>query len=275
MLRRALLGGNLALAALLAATYATSVGHARWHDDVAYAALALATVAAWPLLRRRRLTTLLLASSGAWSAWTGLWLIYVTPWVGHGRWMTWWHGVTSVAFTLAFLAHWARNNPRLATLARRLAARRVALAATLAAWSLLALLALASWRTPLAVLFTDTYFAHVSTLALGLAAVVVIYGGLALTSRRVRPLLARPEHRNPLRGAIDASLLAAVWLVALTGFPLLYLVRPLRAADAYWFVASWHVVTSAFLLALVAFHAGLNARPLAAHAGVLRVPPHD
>ncbi|HWH08070.1 MAG TPA: hypothetical protein VNX21_02655 [Candidatus Thermoplasmatota archaeon] len=260
-----LLAGNLALAAAMLATWPTRVGEARWHDDLAYATLVLAAAASVRLLRRRRVTTLLLASAGAWSALTGLWLVYATPWVGHGRWMTWWHGVTSVAFALAFLAHWARNSPRLVDLARRLAARRAALAATLGAWAALALLAVASWRAPLRAVFDDRYFAHVSTLALGLAAVLALYAGLVLTSRAVRPRLQDPAFRGPLRGAVDVSLLATAWLVTLTGLPLLYLARPLRAADAYWPVACWHVVTGALLLGLVAVHVGFNARPLRAH----------
>lgn len=254
----------------MAATLRTGLGRAPWHDEAAYASLALAALAGLPLLRRRRVTTLLLASSGAWSVLTGYWLVYLTPVGGAGRWMTWWHGATSAAFVLAFLAHWARNQPRLAGLTRRLAQRRAGLAAALGAWALLGLLAWASWATPLRVAFTDGYFGLVATLSLGLAAALAVYGGLVLTSRRVRPRLADPAFRNPLRGAVDAGLLGVTWLVALTGFPLAYLARTLRAADAYWLVACWHVVTGALLLALVAFHVGFNARPLRAHAGMTR-----
>ena len=268
-MRRALLLGNVALAALVGATFGSSLGRARWHDEAAYAALVLAAAACLPLLRHRRFATLVMASAGAWSALTGVWLVYVTPVCGAGRWMTWWHGATSVAFALAFLAHWARNNARLVALARRVAERPALLAATAGAWGVLALLAWASWGTPLRVVFADAYFAPVSTLGLGLAAALVAYGGLAATSRGMRRRLAEPAFRNRLRGAVDASLLAVTWLVALTGFPLAYLARPLRDADAYWLVACWHVLTGALLLALVAFHAGFNARPLQAHAGLL------
>lgn len=263
--RALLAGGNVLLGALVLATFGTSVGWARWHHDLAYALLALAAVAAWPLLRRRRLTTLLLASLGAWSTLTGLFLVYVTPGVGHGRWMDWWHGATSVGFTLAFLAHWMRNQPRLGSLARRLAARPPVLLALGGAWTLLALLAFASWRPPLDALFSDRLFLELSSLAFVATAVGLLVVALVATGRAARVRLARPEVRNPLRGAVDLSLLALTWTVALTGFALLYFARDLRLAGAYWPVAAWHVVASALLLGLVATHATFNGRPLRAH----------
>lgn len=262
--RLALLGGNVALAALLVATWGTRLGWSRWHHDLAYALLALVALASWPLLRTRRVTTLLLASLALWSTLTGIFLVYVTPAFGHGRWMRWWHGATSVGFLLAFLAHWARNQPRLAQLARRLAGRRRALLAVAGAWALVAAVAAASWTTPLRDAFSDRWFRDLATLAFGLAAAAFVYGGLLLPAWR--PGLEEGDARHRTRGAVDASLLASAWLVALTGFPLLYLARPLRALDAYWPVAAWHVVTSAMLLGLVALHVRYNARPLLAHA---------
>jgi hypothetical protein len=264
--RLLLVAGNLALAALLAATAGTEVGTSRLHHDLAYAGLALAALLALPLLRRRRVTTLLLASCGSWCLLTGLWLVYVTPSEGGGRWMSWWHGVTGVAFLLAFLAHWARNHPRLVGLSKRLGQRAAPLAAVLLAWALLLAAGWASWATPLRALFDDGLFLLLSTAALSGVAVAAMGAGLVLTSRRLRPVLERTDARNRLRGAVDASLLGMTWLAALTGFPLLYLGRALRGADAYWLVTGWHVVLGALLVGLAAFHVAFNRRPLAAHA---------
>lgn len=258
--------GNAGLAALMLGTYRSPLGDARWQHDLAYAALGLATLAALPALRRRRLTTLLLASLGAWSMLTGFFLVYVTPGLGHGRWMGWWHGTTSVGFLLAFFVHWARNNARLVGLAKRLAQRPAGLSAVVAAWALLAVAAWGSWGTPLRGLFTDTAFWDLTTLAFAAIGVALLYVLVAARTRRVRALLDAPAARNRVRGAVDASLLATTWLVALTGLPLLYFGRDLRGLDAYWLVAGWHVLASALLLGLVACHAGFNARPLLSHA---------
>ena len=257
--------GNLALAGLVVATHGAGWGWTRADHDVAYVLLSAAAAAAWPLLRRRRVTTLLLASLGAWSLLTGLFLVYVTPGLGHGRWMRWWHGVTSVGFCLAFLAHWSRNHPRLVDLARRLAHRRALLLGVLAAWALVGALAVASFRPPLRALFDDRLFLELTTLSFAAVAAAVASGAALATGRRARPRV--DEARNPLRGAVDVGLLALTWLVALTGLPLLYFSRDLRAVDAYWLLAGWHVVTGALLAGLVALHAGFNARPLRAHAG--------
>lgn len=261
----ALVAGNLALAGLVLATQDAAPDMTHAHHTLAYALLGVATLAAWPLLRRRRLTTLLLASFGAWSLLTGLWLVYVTPGFGRGRWMGGWHGVTSVAFLLAFLAHWARNNARLVGLAKRLAARPAPLLAFGAAWGLVALLGLASWRTGLRELFSDRFFVELSTLSFVLTLVLLVHAALVLTGRRMRERMDEPAFRNGLRGALDVSLLAMTWLAALSGFPLLYLSRDLRAAEAYWWLAAWHVVASALLVGLALAHASLNARPLRAH----------
>lgn len=257
---------NALVAWLIYASYASPIGRARWHDDVTLLALAIVGVAAYPFLRRRRVITLLLASFGAWSTFTGVWLVYVTPGYGVGRWMRWWHVATSAAFFLAFLAHWARNSPRLVQLARRLGWRARPTFALVGAWGLVAGVGLASWLTPLRAAFDDSTFREMSTLAFGLAAAGLVYGAIVASSRAWRARLAQTSARNRLRGAIDASLLASMWLATLSGFPLLYFALPLRSVDAYWLLASWHVITSALLLALVVAHASFNARPLAAHA---------
>jgi hypothetical protein len=263
--RLLLLAGNVALALLVFGSEESGIGRPRWHHDAAYLALSVVTVAAWPLLRRRKLTTLLLASLGAWCVLTGVWLVYVTPSRGDGRWMSWWHGATSVAFALAFLAHWARNNARLAQLARRAAAHPATLAVVALGWAGFALAAAATWALPERALrnrFSDRYLDDVTTVAFALALAGLLLGATALR-RRVR---VSTLERNRARGAVDASLLAMTWLATLSGFPLLYLGRHLRALDAYWLVTAWHVVAGALLVGLVAAHVAFNARPLAAHA---------
>lgn len=261
----ALVLGNLALALLVAFAPAPRWGLGHADQSVAYTALGVAALAGWRLLRRRRVATLLMASFGAWSLLTGLWLVYVTSGFGPGRAMAWWHGVTSVAFLLAFLAHWARNNARLLGLAARLRRGRAALPLLAASWAGLALLGVASWRTPLRDVFSDGLFVELSTLAFVLTLVALLHAALVLTGRAMRARLDEPAFRNRLRGGLDLSLLAMTWLAALSGFPLLYFSRALRAADAYWWLASWHVVASALLVGLVLAHASFNARPLRAH----------
>lgn len=262
----ALVLGNVALAVAVWATQASEVGSRRWHHDLAYAGLVLACLSCVRLLRRRRVTTLLLASLGAWSLLTGLFLVYVTPEVGRGRWMSWWHGATSMGFALAFLAHWARNNARLIQLARRLSESSRAWGLVAGAWIAVGLLAVASVASPLSALFTDRRFWDLSTLTFLLVLAALVGAALIGTDRAFRRRLAQAPFRNRLRGAVDVSLLAMAWLAILTGFPLLYFARDLRAADAYWLVAGWHVVASALLVGLVAVHVGFNARPLRAHA---------
>lgn len=261
-----LIAANALLALLMYATYDSALGRERWHDDVLLVAVALGGIVAYPLLRKRRVVTLLLASFGAWSTITGVWLVYVTPRLGQGRWMTWWHVATSAAFLLAFLAHWLRNNARLWQLARRLRERTRLTIAFASAWALVGVVAVASLRPPLRETFDDSNFRELSTVAFGLAGVALVYGAILVSSRRWRERFREVATRNRMRGGIDLSLLATVWLVTLTGFPLLYLALPLRHADAYWLLAVWHVITSAMLLALVVAHASLNARPLRSHA---------
>lgn len=253
--------GNAALAAFLLASFASQLGAARWQADAAYAALAVVTAVAWPRLRRRRLTTLLMASAGAWSTLTGLFLVYVTPALGHGRWMRWWHGATSAVFLLAFLAHWARNQPRLAQLAGALARRRRLAGTVVGAWAALVLLVPLSWTTSLGAAFDDLVFRELTTASLVLAAAVLAVAAIVRSERD----LAQRE-RNATRGGLDLSLLVTTWLVAITGFALQYASRVLRDADAYWHFAGWHVVLSAVLVGAALAHATFNRRPLRAHA---------
>lgn len=259
--RAALLVGNAAVALGVLATTRERLPDA----TLAYVALALAAAFAWPRLRRRRLTTLLLASAGAWSTFTGILLVYVVPALPQGgRALRWWHAVTSTAMLLAFLAHWARNSTRLVGLAQKLRSSQALFAITLAAWGALALAALSSLRPPARALFDDGTLGLLTAGALGLAGAGVLYGAAYATSPGGGPRIARARDR--IRGAVDASLLAAMWLATLTGFPLQYLARPLRAADAYWLLTGWHVLASVLLLGLVAGHVAFNRKPLAAHA---------
>lgn len=264
--RPALILGNAAVLAAIALTYRGDLGRARWHDEAAYAAILLAALAAWPLLRHRRPTTLLLASGAAWSALTGVFAYELSPRLPNGRWMLWWHAVTSAAFLLAFLLHWARNHPRLATLAGR-AARR---ARTLAPWALgwLAILSLA------AVTFVHARagsFVESDHRALSDRALLALAGGasaaaLGLAVVRRRRLRLEGDPRHARRGAVDASLLAAMWAATATGVVLLYASRDLRSAGMLWWTTAWHVLASVLLVALALGHAVLNARPLAGHA---------
>lgn len=253
--RAALVGANLVVAGAIFGTYGARIG-AGWGTALGYGALALTAVALLPLWRRRRFTTLVLASAGSWSMLTGIFLVYASPRLPGGRWMTWWHEMTSVAFALAFLAHWARNNPRLLSLARRMAERRAVLLAFAAAWSALALFAGAS------VLARSTFIERDhdlwADLALGASALLAL--GALFAGR------AAEAWRNPARGAVDASLLALMWLATLTGFALQYLSGPLRAQGGFWLATAWHVGLSGLLLALLFAHAAFNARPLASHA---------
>jgi len=257
--RALLVGANLAVGLAIAATYGAALGRARWHDEAAYAALALAALAALPLWRRRAFTSLVLASAAAWSVLTGLALLYVTWRLPHGRWMTWWHGATSILFLLAFLAHWARNHPRLVGLSRKLLASAPGALAFVAAWVALAVLAAWTWRARAG--FGEADALDWSDASL-LAATVGALAGVAL-ARRFRP---REPARGRLRGAVDASLLLAMWLATLTGLALQYGGRALRADAAYWPTYAWHVIVSALLLGLALAHVAFNARPLARHA---------
>jgi len=260
--RLPLIVANLAVAIAIGATYAPGVGGGR-HHDIVYAALVLGALAMVPLWRHRRFTTLVLASAGAWSMLTGVLLVYLTWRLPHGRWMTLWHGATSVAFALAFVAHWVRNNPRLLGLARQLAGRRLALAAVTIAWLGLVALAVATSLPQARAEVTERAAQRWADVSLG-ATLALIVLTIAVGRSRWRPLTTKA--RNRVRGAVDASLLVAMWAATLTGLALLYLSRELRAADALWLTWAWHVVVSALLLGLALVHATFNVRPLASHA---------
>ena len=258
--RAALVAGNLVIGVGVVATTRRELPDA----TSAYALLGLATAIAWPLLRRRKLTTLLLASTGAWTMLTGFLLVYLAPGLPQGGGARrWWHAVTGIGMLLAFLAHWARNARRLRDLLRKLLARRALLAGATGGWILLVLLAIASWRPPLRALFDDTGLFALTTGSTVVAATVVLYAGAYATTPGRR---RTTDGRDRARGAVDVSLLGAMWLATLTAFPIQYATRSLRAVDAYWFLVGWHVVVSVILVALVAFHIGFNARPLASHA---------
>lgn len=247
---------NLVTAIGIVATYRFDM---RLDATWAYLALAGTALFLFPLWRRRRFTTLVLASAGAWSILTGVLLVYITWRLPGGGWMTWWHAVTSVAFALAFLVHWARNNARLVMLARKLVTRRAVLSAVALGWGLLTMFAVASALPSARVDVTERVaqrWADVSLLC-GLVATIAAFW--------LVPRAADPA-RGRARGAVDVSLLAAMWLATVTGFALQYLGRDLRSVEAYWLTWAWHVVVSALFLALALGHAAFNARPLASHA---------
>lgn len=260
-----LVAGNLALALAMLASEDVGLGREAWHDEAAFAVLALAALAGAPLLWRRRLTTLLLASAGAWCVATGLLLVYAKPYGLVGRSVDWWHAVTGVAFVLAFLAHWARNHRRLVQLVARLHEGPAAMAAFVGAWSVLLAAAVAVAVAPGRAGVSRLADAQLDALTtvVGLAVAVGVGGAFAWRGRR-GPLAT--QARNRLRGAIDASLWLSTWIAALSGFAVLYLARSLRSADAYWPTVAAHVVAGLLLLGLVAGHVAFNARPLRSHA---------
>lgn len=265
--RFALVAGNLGmLAAIVVTSDAHALGRARWHDEAAYLALMVAAAACWPLLRHRRPTTLVLASAAAWSTLTGLFAYVLSPRLPNGRWMLWWHAVTSAAFLLAFLVHWARNHPRLVVLAGR-ASRVARTAAPLAIlWLAVALLAGTTLARAQAGAFVEDDHRALSNAALLLAVAFGALGAVAVAfARRSRRRVEGPAP-HARRGAVDVSLLAAMWATTMTGVVLLYAARDLRAAGMLWWTTSWHVVSSALLVALALGHATLNARPLKGHA---------
>ncbi|HEX2021993.1 MAG TPA: hypothetical protein VHH36_04725, partial [Candidatus Thermoplasmatota archaeon] len=94
----------------------------------------------------------------------------------------------------------------------------------------------------------------------------VVWGTLVATAPGARERLLAPPGRHRLRGAVDASLWLSMWLATLTGLVLLYATGWLRGLGGYWLMVGWHVVASAVLAGLVAWHVGFNARPLRAHA---------
>lgn len=251
-----------ALAAGMLLTLRTDVGATPAHYDAAFALLLGGAAASWPWFARRRLTTLLLAYSGAVATATGFAMLYTRDFP-YKDWVTWWHSVTSFAFLLAFLAHWALNSARLVRFLRHLAARPTGalLGATWAA--LLGGLAWA-WSPAGRGRFVRDDYLYVSTWAvfLGVALAYLPWLLTRLPSWRRRAARAR----ETLRGTVDASLFLACWGSLVTGFALLYF-APALAAAGLKYASKWsHTATSVALLALVAFHAGYNARALRGHA---------
>ncbi|HWH09277.1 MAG TPA: hypothetical protein VNX21_08760 [Candidatus Thermoplasmatota archaeon] len=257
----------LALAAAMALTLPLPLGARLLDYNLAFLALAAGAAGAWPLLARRRFATMAMALAGAAATLTGFAMLY-TKQFSYKDWLTWWHGVTSVAFTLAFLAHWLHNNPRLVGFARRLLAGDRAYGWPLAAaWLAVAGAFAWTWLSPEArARFTDANYLYLSSWAVFLG-VAFAYGlWLAFRAPALRRRLARPAARNRARGLVDASLFLANWGALLTGFALLYFATPLRAGDLKYVSKWWHTATSVALLALLALHVGFNARLLAAHA---------
>lgn len=275
--------GWLALAALAGAlvgfglTTLVPLGGPLWHYNAAFVGLAAAGLAAWRLLPRRRFATLLLAYSGILATITGFVMLYSKdlPYKEH---VTWWHSVTSFALLGAFLAHWWRNQPRLAGFTRRLAARLPVGGPAAGAWTAGLAVGALTWTSAWRPRFTSENYLYLSSWAV-LVGVAFTYGlwlWHRLPSRRAR--LADPAYRATARALVDTSLFAACWLALLTGFALLYFRDFLRSGDTKYVSKWWHTATSVAFLAFVAIHVGFNARPLAAHAkrvdGELGGPRH-
>lgn len=261
------LGGTVALLVLaMAATLPTRLGFDLWHYNAALALALAAALLAWPLLRARRFATMTMAFTGTAATATGFAMLYTKDFA-YKEWLTWWHSVTSFGFTLAFLAHWLHNHPRLWSFTKRLAARdRGAGWPLAAAWLGVALAAAWTWSPAMSRRFTRDNYLYLSSWAV-FVGVACTYGvWLAFRWPALRDRLARSATRNRARALVDASLFLSNWGALLTGFALLYFAVPLRSGDLKYVSKWWHTATSVAFLSLVALHAGFNARLLAAHA---------
>lgn len=268
-MRRFVLGVACATTLLAAAMLATlpvpSFGAALWHHNAAFAALALGAAACAAQLRRRPVATLAMAFLGTAATVTGFAMLY-TKQFAYKEWLTWWHTVTSVAFALAFLFHWSRNNPRLVDLARKLFAPRAPGLAAAGAWTAVAAGALWTGTPGGRARFTADNYLGLSSWTI-VAGVAFAYGlWLAFRLPALRTRLARRAVREKTRGLVDTGLFLANWGMLLTGLALLWLATPLRAGDLKYVSKWWHTATSVLFLGLLALHVGFNARLLARHA---------
>lgn len=262
--------GSLALTALLtlsmALTTSSRVGFALWHYTLAFVATFLLSAALWPLLRSRRITTLLMAFSGIPAVATGFAMLY-TKQFPLKEWVTWWHSVTSFALVLAFLVHWFHNHARLNEFTRRLLTRdrRAGLPAA-AMWALALGVGAFTWAPGWRERFTSENYLLLASWAV-LVAITFTYGlWLVFRWPRLHERLREPRFRNLSRSLVDTGLWLAHWLVIVTGFALVYFAEPLRAGPLKYVSKWWHTATSVAFLALVTLHIGFNARLLAAHA---------
>lgn len=246
-------------------TLTTGIGASLADYNVAFAVLLGAAAVSWPFLRRRRVATIAMALTGVFAVASGFAMLY-TKQFPFKDWVTWWHSVTSFAFTLAFLVHWWRNHGRLMGLTRRALDRWRAALPLVAAWAAVALAFALTWAPAGRGLFTRDNYLHLSSWAV-FGGVALAYGAwLVFRLPGPRAVLARGAFRHRVRGAVDGSLFLACWLSLLTGFALVYFADFLRGGDLKYVSKWWHTATSVALLAVLALHIGFNARLLAAHA---------
>lgn len=260
----AALTGVLVLA--MALTTATDIGTPMWHYHASLAAVILVGLLAWPLLKRRRIATLLMIFTGVPAVATGFVMLYTREFP-FKEWITWWHCVTSFGLALAFIVHWFHNHPRLWAFARRLFERDRAPGALVAgAWLGVALAGALTWGTGASEAFHRGNYRYLASWAI-LVGVAGTYGAwLLYRVPRLRARLARTEPRNRARAVVDTSLFLAHWLAILTGFILLYVPTLLETNGIRYVGKWWHTATSVAFLGLVTLHVGFNARLLGAHA---------
>lgn len=266
--------GSLALMALLVAaaiaTAGTGLGVPMRDYHWGFLALGVAAAAGWPLLRRRRVTSMLVLYTGILATASGFLLLYLKDGLkdaGLKDWMKWWHSVTSVALLIAFLVHWLHNHARLTGFARRLLTRDRHLGLpVVGGWALVGAIGALTWSDAGKALFTEGNYLLLSGWAV-LAGVSFAYGlWLLFLWPRLRERLAAEGARNRARALVDTSLWLAHWLALLTGFALLYL-KDFLHGNGYKHVSKWwHTSTSVAFVALVVLHVGFNARLVAAHA---------
>ncbi len=270
--RFALLAVGVAFATMAGAalTAGTALGVPMRDYNIAFGLMAIATLAAWPLLKRRRVTTMLILYTGILATATGFLLLYLKDDLKSGGlkdWMKWWHSATSVALLFAFFIHWLHNNPRLVGFTKRLFTRdwRAGFP-VLAVWIGSLAIGAATWTATGRLRFTEENYLAISSWAIFLG-VGIPYGlWLAFRAPTMRARLRDPDVRNRTRALIDTSLFLACWLAMLTGFALLYFKDFLHGNGFKYVSKWWHTSTSVLFVAFVVLHIGFNARLVAAHA---------
>ena len=251
--------------AAMAATLRTPLGLPLWHYHAALAILGLAAIPLWPLLRRRRVASMGMASTGILATATGFVMLY-TKQFPFKEWLTWWHSAMSFAFTGFFLVHWWLNQPRLAGFTRRVAASLPKGGAVGGAWTAGVVAGALTWTPDGRTLFTSENYLLLSSWAIWWG--VALTWGVWLWHRRDawRARLADHAYRTSARALVDTSLFLSCWLALLTGFALLYFQEFLHGNGFKYVSKWWHTSTSVLLLGFVALHLGFNARVLRAHA---------
>lgn len=272
-MRRSVLWGGVAFLAaallvLLTLRHGIGVGMAEY--NLTFLGLTVAGVAAWPLLLRRRVASLGLATMGTAAILTGFWLLYWKDELkadGLKDFAKFWHSVTSYALIPFFAAHFARNSPRFGDLTRGVTVRRVAAGAYAGGWAGLLTFGVVSWFPAWRIRFTDeNYLLWAAWTWLVVIALVYFAWLGAKLAVRLRPRLAAFFTRALRRGLVDVTLLASFVLAMGTGFVLLYM-KAFLHGNGYKYVSKyWHTSTSIVFTVAVVLHVGANIMALRAHA---------